>query len=54
MVIDDKGVFERSLGYADAATSTPVTPTTVFRLASLSKAFASAVTGLMVEHGRLR
>lgn len=49
VVIDDKVVFERTLGYADTATQTPVTPDTVFRLASLSKAFASALTGLLVN-----
>ncbi|TAL72817.1 MAG: class A beta-lactamase-related serine hydrolase [Rhodanobacter sp.] len=49
VVIDDKVVFERTLGYADVATQTPVTPDTVFRLASLSKAFASALTGLLVD-----
>ena len=54
VVIDDKVVFEHTLGYADAASQTPVTPTTVFRLASLSKAFATAVTGLLVDSGKLR
>ncbi len=54
VVVDDKVVFEHTLGYADAATEAPVTPTTVFRLASLSKAFATAVTGIMVDDGKLR
>ncbi|HET8763781.1 MAG TPA: serine hydrolase domain-containing protein, partial [Rhodanobacter sp.] len=49
VVIDDKVVFERTLGYADTATQAPITPDTVFRLASLSKAFASALTGLLVD-----
>lgn len=53
VVVDDKVVFEHTLGYADAATHEPVTPDTVFRLASLSKAFATAVTGVMVEDGKL-
>ena len=53
VVVDDKVVFEHTLGYADAATQEPVTPDTVFRLASLSKAFATAVTGVMVEDGKL-
>ncbi|RDS79274.1 class A beta-lactamase-related serine hydrolase [Dyella monticola] len=52
VVVDNKVAFERTLGYADAATQEPVTPTTVFRLASLSKAFATAVTGLLIEEGR--
>lgn len=54
VVVDNKVVFERTVGYADAATHAPVTPATVFRLASLSKAFATAVTGILVDDGRLR
>ena len=53
VVINDKVVFEGTVGYADAATRDPVTPTTVFRLASLSKAFATALTGLLVDDGKL-
>ena len=54
VVIGDKVVFEQTVGYADAATKEPVTPKTVFRLASLSKAFATAITGLLVDDGKLR
>ncbi|WP_243039120.1 serine hydrolase domain-containing protein [Dyella sedimenti] len=53
IVLDDKVVFEDTLGYANAATREPVTPETVFRLASLSKAFATALTGMLVEDGKL-
>jgi len=53
VVINDKVVFEGTVGYADAATRQPVTPKTVFRLASLSKAFATALTGLLVDDGKL-
>ena len=53
MIVDDKVVFEHTVGYADAATRKPVKPTTVFRLASLSKAFATALTGLLVRDGKL-
>ena len=53
VVVDDKVVFEHTIGYADAATKSPVLPTTVFRLASLSKAFATAVTGILVHDGRM-
>jgi beta-lactamase class C len=52
VVVNDKVAFERTIGYANANTQEPVTPTTVFRLASLSKAFATAVTGLLIEDGR--
>src|SRR5574337_128359 len=54
VVVDGKVVFEGTIGYADVATREPVTPTTVFRLASLSKAFATALTGLLVDEGKLR
>ncbi|WP_199100912.1 serine hydrolase domain-containing protein [Dyella sp. ASV21] len=53
VVMDDKVVFEDTIGYANAATREPVTPDTVFRLASLSKAFASALTGVLVADGKL-
>jgi beta-lactamase class C len=53
VVIDDKVAYEHTLGYADAATRQPVTPDTVFRLASLSKAFATALTGMLVDDGKL-
>lgn len=53
IVVDNKVVFERTVGYANAATQQPVTADTVFRLASLSKAFATAITGLVVDDGKL-
>jgi len=53
VVADNKVVFEDTIGYADAATREPVTPETVFRLASLSKAFATALTGVLVDDGKL-
>ncbi len=53
VVIDDKVVFEHTIGYADVTTRQPVGPHTVFRLASLSKAFATAITGLIIDGGRL-
>jgi len=53
IVKDDRVLYERGIGYANASTREPVTPTTVFRLASLSKAFAAAMAGILVERGRL-
>ena len=53
VVINNKVVYERTVGFADAATGQPVTPNTVFRLASLSKAFATAITGLLIDDGKL-
>lgn len=52
VVQDNKVIFERTLGYADTSTQEPITPATVFRLASLSKAFATAVAGLLIDDGR--
>ena len=53
VVIDGKVVYEGTIGYTDATTKDPITPHTVFRLASLSKAFATAITGLLVDDGKL-
>lgn len=53
VVHGDKVLLERGVGYADWTTREPVTPTTVFRLASLSKAFATALAGILVERGRM-
>lgn len=53
VVIDGKVVYEGTVGYADASTKQPITPDTVFRLASLSKAFATAITGLLIDDGKL-
>lgn len=51
VIVDDKVRWQRTLGYADTRTGARITPQTVFRIASLSKAFASALTGLLVQDG---
>jgi beta-lactamase class C len=51
IVKDDTVLLQRGLGYADASTGAPVTADTVFRLASLSKAFASALAAMLVNEG---
>ena len=51
IVKDDKVLLERGIGYADAATQEPITATTAFRLASLSKAFATALAAVLVQDG---
>jgi beta-lactamase class C len=53
VVIDGKVRYERTLGYADANTGARVKPDTAFRLASLSKAFATTLTGVLVRQGML-
>ncbi|MBL8297195.1 MAG: beta-lactamase family protein [Rhodanobacteraceae bacterium] len=44
-------LLQRGIGYADANAGIPVTPDTVFRLASLSKSFAATLAGLLVDDG---
>ena len=51
VIKDDKVLLERGVGYANASTREPVTANTVFRLASLSKAFATAMAALLVQDG---
>lgn len=46
-------VHERTLGYADADSKEKIGTDTVFRLASLSKAFATTLSGLLIENGLL-
>jgi len=53
VIVDDRVRFEHTLGYADARTGEKVQPDTAFRLASLSKAFATALTGILVRQGML-
>lgn len=53
-IVSDKTILlQRGIGYADASRGKPITPDSVFRLASLSKAFASALTALLVDEGML-
>ncbi|HEX5306544.1 MAG TPA: serine hydrolase domain-containing protein [Dyella sp.] len=53
VVVNNKVAFEYTLGYANEATKEPIKPETVFRLASLSKAFATGLTALLVHDGKL-
>jgi beta-lactamase class C len=54
IVKDDQVLLERGIGYANWDTQEPVGADTVFRLASLSKAFATALAGTLVEDGLLQ
>ena len=54
IVKDGKVLSARGYGTTDVDTGEGVNPHTVFRLASLSKAFAGTVTGLLVSEGALR
>lgn len=51
IVQGDQVLLQRGIGYADASSGQPVTPDTVFRLASLSKSFATTLAGLLVDDG---
>ena len=54
VVRDGEVVHERTIGYANRDGGEKITTDTVFRLASLSKAFATTLSGLLVEDGLLR
>lgn len=53
VVKDDEILLERGIGYADWTSREAVGPDTVFRLASLSKAFATTLSGLLVRDGTM-
>lgn len=50
LVSGNEVVYENAIGFTDVESKQPVTPDTVFRIASLSKAFASALAGQLVRH----
>ena len=54
IVKDGQVLTARGYGTTDVDTGEGVNPHTVFRLASLSKAFAGTVTGMLVSEGALR
>jgi CubicO group peptidase (beta-lactamase class C family) len=51
---DDKLVLARGYGLADKSHHAPVEPTSVFRLASLSKTVTAVTVLMLVQDGRLR
>lgn len=53
MVKDGKVISVRGVGVRDVRTGASTSSDTVFRLASLSKAFASTTAGVLVERGEL-
>jgi CubicO group peptidase (beta-lactamase class C family) len=50
---DGRIAFERGYGRADLDCNAPITPQTVFHLASLSKQFTAAAVALLILDGRL-
>ena len=53
VVKDDAVIFTQGYGVADVVKQTPVTPETMFAVASTSKAFTTALIGMMVEEGKM-
>ncbi|MEO8472646.1 MAG: serine hydrolase domain-containing protein, partial [Chryseolinea sp.] len=53
IVEKDKLVFAKGYGYRDLEKKLPVTPTTLFPIASNTKLFTSVAAGLLVEDGKL-
>ncbi len=55
VAVTDQGrlVYARGLGYADVAAREPVEPTSLFRIASLSKPITAVAILQLIEHGRL-
>ncbi len=49
VVMDDKIIYKKGFGYRNAENQYPVTTSTVFRIGSVSKGFASSLVGLMEE-----
>jgi len=53
IVIKDKLVFARGYGYSDLEKKLPVTPNTLFQIASNTKLFTATAVGFLVEEGKL-
>ncbi len=53
VVVKDKLVFARGYGYRDLENKLPVTPNTLFQIASNSKLFTATAMGFLVEEGKL-
>ncbi len=51
--LDGKIVYRRAAGFADRETQTPVREDTLFRLASVSKAFTSMAVAALVHQGKI-
>jgi len=53
VVEKDKVVYEKGFGYRDYENKIPVTPNTVFSIASCTKAFTGQLIGTLVNDGKL-
>src|SRR6267378_765786 len=53
IVVGDKLVFAKGYGYRDYEKKLPVTPQTMFTIASNTKLFTAVAAGILVEEGKL-
>jgi len=53
VVKDDKVVLAQGFGLADIEEETPATPETIFAIGSSTKAFTSALVGMLVDEGKM-
>lgn len=53
IVVKDKLVFAKGYGFRNLEKRLPVTPSTVFAIASNTKLFTSVAAGFLVEEGKL-
>ena len=53
IVVKDKLVFAKGYGYRDYENKLPMTPTTLFQIASNTKLFTAVAAGMLVEEGKL-
>ncbi len=53
IIVKDKLVFARGYGYRDLENSLPVTPNTLFQIASNTKLFTATAVGFLVEEGKI-
>ena len=53
IVVKDKLVFAKGYGYRDYGKKLPVTPNTLYQIASNTKLFTTVAAGLLVEEGKL-
>jgi len=53
VVKDDKVILTHGFGIASVEKETPVTPETIFAIGSCTKAFTSALVGMLVDEGKM-
>ena len=54
VVKDSTIIYHKALGYSNAEMNKPVSTTSLFNIASCSKAFTAAAIGILVDEGKLK